>query len=157
MALRLNGPRAKKECNMRFVSFAAIALIAAAGAFWLSRAPDPSAAAASADGALVAVTLPDLSAQGRAGQQAFGQFCASCHGAEAGGRDGSEGSGPPLIHKIYEPGHHGDMAFVMAARNGVRAHHWRFGDMAPVEGVSDDALRDIIAFVREVQRANGIH
>lgn len=49
------------------------------------------------------------------------------------------------------------MAFVRAAREGVRAHHWRFGDMPPVEGVSDADLAGIIAFVREVQRANGIN
>ncbi len=64
--------------------------------------------------------------------------------------------GPPLIHVIYEPSHHADMAFVMAMRNGVRAHHWPFGDMAPVEGLSLADMEAIIAFVREVQVANGI-
>jgi hypothetical protein len=48
------------------------------------------------------------------------------------------------------------MAFLLAARQGSRAHHWSFGDMPPVPGVSDAELADIIAFVREVQHANGI-
>ncbi|HUS55520.1 MAG TPA: cytochrome c [Thermohalobaculum sp.] len=98
------------------------------------------------------VTVPELSEAGSRGQTAFGAYCASCHGADAGGT----GSGPPLIHKIYHPGHHGDMAFVSAARQGSRAHHWSFGNMPPVAGISDAEIADIIIFVREVQQANGI-
>ncbi|NND85400.1 MAG: hypothetical protein HKN46_09655, partial [Acidimicrobiia bacterium] len=45
--------------------------------------------------------------------------------------------------------------FALAARNGVRAHHWTFGDMAPVEGLTDADLEAIVAFVREQQRVNG--
>ena len=49
------------------------------------------------------------------------------------------------------------MAFVLAARNGVRAHHWPFGNMPPVEQpLTDGELAAIIAYVRELQRANGI-
>ena len=44
---------------------------------------------------------------------------------------GQNGVAPPLVHKLYEPGHHSDMAFIMAAKNGVRSHHWRFGNMPP--------------------------
>ena len=70
---------------------------------------------------------------------------------------GQEGIAPPLVHRIYEPSHHGDMAFVLAARNGVRAHHWPFGDMPPVgQPLTDGELAAIIAYVRELQRANGI-
>lgn len=94
-----------------------------------------------------------LSPEAKAGQQAFAANCASCHGPDAEGRTGIA---PPLIHKIYEPSHHGDMAFVLAARNGVRAHHWPFGNMAPVSGLTDPELAGIIRFVREVQVANGI-
>ncbi len=57
---------------------------------------------------------------------------------------------------IYEPSHHGDMAFVMAAQRGVQAHHWRFGDMPPQEGLTEGDLKAIVAYVREMQRANGI-
>jgi len=67
------------------------------------------------------------------------------------------GVAPPLVHKIYEPNHHGDMAFLMAARNGVRAHHWKFGNMPPVEGITDAEVITIVAYVRALQRANGIN
>ncbi|PSJ44967.1 c-type cytochrome [Zobellella taiwanensis] len=90
-----------------------------------------------------------LSAQGQA---TYGEYCASCHGADLRGTP----KGPPFIHKVYEPSHHGDEAFYRAAANGVRAHHWRFGDMPPVEGISRDEVSDIIGYVREQQRQNGI-
>ena len=102
------------------------------------------------------VIVPDeLSAQARQGETYFNAVCASCHGANAAGQDGVA---PPLVHRIYEPGHHGDMAFVLAVRNGVRAHHWPFGDMPPVEErMTDGELGAIIAYVRELQRTNRIN
>ena len=71
---------------------------------------------------------------------------------------GAAGSdkGPPLVHKIYEPSHHGEESFYLAVRQGVRSHHWPFGDMPPVDGLSDDEVGRIIAYVRELQRAAGI-
>lgn len=68
------------------------------------------------------------------------------------------GFGPPLVHKIYEPSHHGDMSFIMAVRNGVRAHHWRFGDMpAQTDAkLTDGEIGAVIAYIRELQRENGI-
>jgi len=117
-----------------------------------------TAAAILAGGAALAaslpskVTMPELSAVAMLGQAAFAKYCASCHGADAGGTR----SGPPLIHPIYHPGHHADMAFVIAARRGSRAHHWKFGDMPPVKDITDQEIDQIIVFVREVQRANGI-
>jgi mono/diheme cytochrome c family protein len=59
------------------------------------------------------------------GEAKFNTNCARCHGQQATGT----AQGPPLVHKIYEPNHHGDFAFQRAAANGVRAHHWQFGDM----------------------------
>ena len=138
---------------MRTVLLAAIAAITTGGAWWLWGQSD-AARPAEEGQALVAVTMPaTLSPEAKAGQQAFAANCASCHGTDAEGR---AGIAPPLIHKIYEPSHHGDMAFVLAARNGVRAHHWPFGNMAPVPGLTDPELAGIIRFVREVQVANGI-
>ncbi|SDL96522.1 Cytochrome c [Paracoccus chinensis] len=138
---------------MRTVYVAAIAAVAAGGAWWLWSQSDGSGQVEEGR-ALAIVTMPaTLSPEAQAGQQAFAANCASCHGTDAEGR---AGTAPPLIHKIYEPGHHGDMAFVMAARNGVRAHHWPFGNMAPVPGLTDPELAGIISFVREVQVANGI-
>jgi len=40
---------------------------------------------------------------------------------------------------------------------GVRGHHWPFGDMPPVEGVTRGDVTMIIAYIRELQRANGIN
>ncbi len=94
-----------------------------------------------------------LSSAGQMGQIAFDENWAACHGAKAAGSD----KGPPLMHKIYEPSHHADFAFQLAVKNGVRAHHWRFGDMKPVPGVTEKQVEWIAKYVREIQRANGIN
>ncbi|MFB9846546.1 c-type cytochrome [Oceanisphaera arctica] len=86
------------------------------------------------------------------GKQAYNENCASCHGADLKGTR----QGPPFIHKVYEPSHHGDEAFYRAAANGVRAHHWRFGDMPPVPGATREEVGDIIAYIRDKQRQHGI-
>lgn len=137
------------------------ALVAAAAAVFvwqMTSPPDPppqAAAGASSEGApIVEVSLPaELSENAQMGERAFDAVCAECHGDNAAGRNGM---GPPLVHEIYEPGHHSDMAFVLAASNGVRAHHWRFGNMPPVEGITQAEIRYIAAYVRELQRENGI-
>ena len=103
---------------------------------------------------IASVSLPDtLSARAQAGQKTYDANCASCHGPNAAGQDGTA---PPLVHVIYEPGHHGDESFQRAVARGVRAHHWRFGNMPPVEGLSRRDVAAIVAYVRELQRANGI-
>ena len=121
-------------------------------AIWFSGRPGMQAGMGTT-GAMVDVTVPELTPIAEMGQQVFEENCAVCHGANAAGNDGA---GPPLVHIVYEPNHHGDAAFYMAARNGVRAHHWKFGDMAPVPGVTEADVTAIIAYVRELQRANGI-
>ena len=103
---------------------------------------------------IVAVAVPDLTPVERKGEAAFNANCARCHGDDASGVDGS---GPPLVHVIYEPDHHGDAAFLLAARQGVRQHHWPFGDMPPVQGLSEEKVAAIVAYVRRVQQANGIY
>ncbi|EDQ35447.1 Cytochrome c [Hoeflea phototrophica DFL-43] len=127
------------------------------GAFFIYRGfggPDHSPSAAQPGAAMANVLVPELSAATRDGEALFVRSCADCHGTNAAGRDGIA---PPLVHKIYEPNHHGDASFYLAARNGVRAHHWRFGDMPPVEGLADTDIAKIVFYVRELQRANGIH
>lgn len=104
--------------------------------------------------ALVKINVPELSDRAMLGQLAFETSCAACHGKNAVGQDGVA---PPLVHKIYEPNHHGDAAFLLAAKNGVRAHHWQFGDMPPVPDIADDSIALIVDYVRELQRANGIN
>jgi mono/diheme cytochrome c family protein len=93
-----------------------------------------------------------LTAAASLGKQAFDKNCAECHGVNASGTD----KGPPLIHDYYNPGHHADGAFFAAVANGVRQHHWRFGNMPPQPQVTEDQTRMIVAYVRELQQANGI-
>lgn len=85
------------------------------------------------------------------GAAAFARNCSSCHGADLRGTTG----GPSLLSIVYEPNHHPDAAFRAAARKGVQPHHWDFGAMPPVEGLSDADLEAIIAFVRETQQREG--
>lgn len=108
---------------------------------------------ASVDSSSSGLIVPELSARAKTGQKRFEENCIVCHGVNAGGTD----QGPPLVHRIYEPNHHGDRAFYLAAQQGVRAHHWRFGDMPPITAVSQRDVKAIIAYVRELQRANGIN
>ena len=89
----------------------------------------------------------------RNGRTLYVQQCASCHGANAVGQDGVAS---PLIHVIYEPGHHGDESFQRAVAMGVRAHHWPFGDMSAVKGLTRRDVTKVMAYIRELQRANGI-
>jgi mono/diheme cytochrome c family protein len=100
----------------------------------------------------VAVRVPQLSSAAESGKLAFDANCSSCHGVNAAGTD----QGPPLVHDIYNPGHHADAAFVFAAKQGVRRHHWSFGDMPPQPQVTDSQIAAIIQYVRELQAANGI-
>lgn len=110
--------------------------------------------ASGTDAPIVQVVLPgQLSPQAQMGKTAYDNICAACHGTNAAGR---QGMGPPFVHPIYRPGHHGDMAFQIAVRQGVRAHHWPFGNMPPQQGLTEADVRNIVAYVRELQRANGI-
>jgi cytochrome c2 len=114
--------------------------------------PDTSQLAAG--DAIVEVKVPvTLSPNAQIGKRAFDLKCASCHGANAAG---TNDVAPPLIHSFYEPNHHSDYAFIMAAKTGVRSHHWSFGDMPPVDGVTDGMVRYITQYIREVQKENGI-
>ena len=102
--------------------------------------------------AIVAVSMPELSSEASVGQILSNNNCASCHGDRASGTD----NGPPLIHDIYNPGHHSDDAFYLAAANGVVQHHWPFGNMPKQEHVAADEVAKIVQYVRELQTANGI-
>ncbi len=138
------------------------ALVAALAGVWYVNQPSgrdrqasvENATALTAD-AIVAVAIPaTFSEEEQIGKRAYEAVCAKCHGTNA---QGKQGIAPPLVHKIYEPGHHGDMAFVLAAQNGVRAHHWKFGNMPAVEGVTKADVLGIVAYVRALQRENGIN
>lgn len=124
---------------------AALGLALAAGVTWLVLDPGVNPE--------TRVVTPALSDVARAGKAVFDAKCAGCHGPNAAG----SGQGPPLVHRTYHPGHHADAAFALAVRRGVRAHHWRFGDMPPQPSVTEAELQSVTAYVRELQRANGIY
>ena len=105
----------------------------------------PAAAAAEAPNPKVPPALAK-------GEVLFNTNCSVCHGV--GGRGTTQG--PPFLDKIYEPNHHADMAFYRAAEMGVRAHHWNFGDMPKIPGVTRDDLTQIIAYIRWLQKQAGI-
>ena len=99
-----------------------------------------------------AVSAGAVPAEFQAGEAKFNTHCAACHGPQASGTQ----QGPPLVHKIYEPNHHGDAAFLRAAEFGVKAHHWEFGNMPKIEAVSAADVEQIIGYVRWLQRQAGI-
>ena len=87
----------------------------------------------------------------QAGEERFNGLCARCHGMAGRGTN----MGPPLVHKIYEPSHHADFAFMRAAMQGVRAHHWKFGNMPKISEATSDDVTQIIPYVRWLQRQAG--
>lgn len=132
--------------RFRYVLIALLPFGAAAGCGMSPPTITPAAdTAVPANTAAIPAALED-------GKQRFDQHCAECHGPAAAGTD----KGPPLVHIVYEPGHHPDEAFVAAALLGARAHHWQFGDMPPVPGVTPDDVAHITAYVRAEQRKVGI-
>ena len=100
----------------------------------------------------VDVSVGELSPLASKGQLVFNTNCVSCHGVNAAGGMG----GPPLIHDIYNPGHHANGAFINAVRNGVRQHHWQFGNMPPQRHIVFGDMVFLMKFIREVQQQNGI-
>ena len=87
------------------------------------------------------------------GEERFNALCARCHGMAGRGTN----MGPPLVHKIYEPSHHADFAFMRAAMQGVRAHHWKFGNMPRISEATPDDVTKIISYIRWLQRQAGIY
>ncbi|GGF68589.1 MAG: cytochrome c [Terasakiella sp.] len=107
----------------------------------------------SSNAAIVDVKMPaKLSAKAVNGKRTFSKNCESCHGENGSGSE----QGPPLIHDIYNPGHHGDESFYRAAVSGVTSHHWNYGNMPAQPQVSQYDMENIINFIREVQSQNGI-
>ncbi len=105
-----------------------------------------------AGASLAPTSTPAPAAQDLEGERLFSQNCAACHGDQAHGTK----QGPPLVHKIYEPSHHSDAAFVSAVRNGSKQHHWPFGDMPAQPQVTDAQVKAITAYVRVLQKDAGI-
>jgi mono/diheme cytochrome c family protein len=87
-----------------------------------------------------------------AGAELFTANCSVCHGVDLLGTQ----TGPPLLDIIYAPNHHGDESFQRAVAGGVVAHHWGFGNMAPVAGLDRADVALIVEYVRSEQEAAGI-
>ena len=117
-----------------------IALVLSAAPACSQSEPPPQGAAGSAPAEL------------RDGEQKFTANCSACHGAGGVGTK----QGPPLVHKVYEPNHHGDVAFLRAAANGVKSHHWQFGDMPKIDAVKPEDVEQIVKYVRWLQKQAGI-
>lgn len=96
---------------------------------------------------------PRASADLAQGRAQYEIACAACHGVAGAGTS----VGPPLVHPLYNPGHHRDSAFRRAIAQGVTAHHWPYGDMPPVPRIPPDEAQAIIRYVRALQRAAGIY
>lgn len=99
-----------------------------------------------------AVMTPSLSAQAAVGKAAFEQVCATCHGTALRGSDAA----PPLLHAFYQLGSgHGDDVILAAATSGAKSHMWKFGDMPKPEGLKPGQEKDVLAYIRAMQAANG--
>jgi mono/diheme cytochrome c family protein len=85
------------------------------------------------------------------GDEVYQANCALCHGDDLRGTE----RGPSQLSVVYEPSHHSDQSYVAAITQGSPAHHWDFGDMPPVEGLDQDEIASVIAYIRSVQEAEG--
>ena len=86
------------------------------------------------------------------GQSRYQEVCARCHGVSLNGSS----EGPPLIDATYAPAHHADLSFYHAVKNGVKQHHWQFGDMPMLTGLTPGQVSDIVLYVRKNQQLAGI-
>ncbi len=112
-----------------------------------------AAGLATAQSVQIPEPTPGLKLDVTQGKALYEAKCAACHGADLKGTF----QGPPMLHKFYESSHHGDRAFQAAARFGVRAHHWNFGNMAPVPGLTADEVAHITGYIRQEQQKVGIY
>jgi cytochrome c len=87
------------------------------------------------------------------GEALFHTHCAICHGASASGTE----RGPAFLSKVYVPSHHSDASFYLAVKQGVRAHHWNFGNMPALPHVTEAEVTQIIAYVRWLQQQARVH
>ena len=87
------------------------------------------------------------------GQALFDINCSACHGQDLTGTE----QGPPLLHPFYKPSHHSDATFYKAGLKGVKAHHWNFGDMPPVAGMTERKMKSIVPYIRYYQQQKKLY
>jgi mono/diheme cytochrome c family protein len=96
---------------------------------------------------------PAFSPQANSGRTAFEAVCAICHGTALRGTD----NGPPLLHPFYAQGSaHGDDVILAAMNTGAKSHMWKFGDMPKPDGLKPGQDKDVLAYIRAMQAANGL-
>jgi mono/diheme cytochrome c family protein len=95
---------------------------------------------------------PALSAEAEAGRAAFARECAACHGPFAEGTR----RGPTLLHPAYAPDRRSDAHIRAPVRRGAPERLWEHGPMPAIGGVSEPELAAIVAYIREMQAAEGI-
>lgn len=128
--------------SSRRVAWIVVGVVVAAVVVFVGlSAGEPAATATERDPVLVAE-----------GADLYQANCAECHGVDLMGTE----TGPPFLNLIYAPNHHGDESFQRAVVGGVVAHHWGFGNMEPVDGLSRDDVAAIIEFVRSEQEEAGV-
>ncbi len=99
------------------------------------------------------LVVPPLTGMAEAGRKVFEAVCVSCHGGALRGTD----NGPPLLHPFYALGSaHGDDVILAAMNNGAKSHMWKFGDMPKPEGLKPGQDKDVLAYIRAMQAANGL-
>lgn len=139
----------------RFGCTRRVAVLAAALALGLGAAAcggdDDDDAGLEADDAPAATAGAGGTADLALGEEVYQANCARCHGDDLRGTE----RGPSQLSVVYEPSHHSDQAYVAAITQGSPAHHWDFGDMPPVEGLDQDEVASVIAYIRSVQEAEG--
>ena len=82
------------------------------------------------------------------GQLLYEKYCSACHGVQLNGSD----QGPPLVHPFYKPSHHNDGSIYRAALKGVKQHHWNFGNMPPVAGMTPGKMDSVVPYIRYYQQ-----
>jgi mono/diheme cytochrome c family protein len=130
------------------LSIGGIAVLVAIGLLWLTgtlsfqREP-PS---------VQPFTSKPVPAELATGETLFKLHCSICHGPAGVGTD----QGPSLLWRVYVPSHHSDASFYLAVKQGVRAHHWLFGNMPALPHVTEDEVTQIIPYVRWLQQQAGV-
>jgi len=86
------------------------------------------------------------------GKQLFQQHCVRCHGQRLEGSS----SGPSLLHPYYKPEHHGDLSIYLAIYQGVRQHHWQFGNMPAFKNLTAEDAGHLLRYIRSEQVIAGL-
>ena len=128
------------------ISWAVVLVAIGGGYIWLSNTPRRPLVIAD-------VVVPEFSPRAAQGEAVFQGTCAACHGVNMVGT----ANGPPLLSPVYRPASHADYAITRAIKNGVAAHHGRFASMPPQPDIAEADIVPLIAYIREMQRANGIN